>query len=314
MRDLRSKLPPLNSLVAFEASARFLSFSRAGQELKITREAVSRKIRILEDHLGLSLFVRIYRGLELTDAGRKLQSVVTSSLEEIAVMAADLRDETNTSRVTVTATIAITSCWLTPRLPRFRQQFPDAEIHINVSDAQLDLLAEGIDVGLRYGDGQWPGLQATKLFDVDSFPVCTPAYLEKTGRLDRPEDLQDRTLLYLSGQMHSQENWDWWLETMGVRMPGRIHSLRFDSYANVIQAALDSQGVALGFGQVVDDLLHSGQLVRPMKHVCSKGLAVYAIVARGTRLTRIAKEFLRWIIHEARGARTKATPQGPRPA
>ncbi|MEE9194293.1 MAG: LysR substrate-binding domain-containing protein [Alphaproteobacteria bacterium] len=302
MQNLRAKLPPLNSLVAFEASARHLSFTRAGQELRISREAVSRKIRILENHLGVSLFVRLYRTLELTAAGRELQSVVAGSLEDIARTAAGLRRKTETSKITVTATIAITSFWLTPRLPRFRKKHPDAEIHVNVSDTPLDLLAEGIDVGLQYGDGRWPGLKATKLFDVNSFPVCSPAYLERMGPLDRPRDLRDRTLLYLDGEMHSLENWDWWMGEMGVDMPASARSLRFDSYANVIQAALEGQGVALGFGQVVGDLLSCGQLVRPMEHACSKDLAVYAVVPRGIRPTPNAEQFFNWIIDEARAA------------
>jgi DNA-binding transcriptional LysR family regulator len=211
-------------------------------------------------------------------------------------------EATETSKITVTATIAITSFWLTPRLPRFRKKHTDAEIHVNVSDAPPDLLAEGIDVGLLYGDGRWPGLRATRLFDVNSFPVCSPAYLERMGFLDRPRDLRDRTLLYLDGEMHSLENWDWWMEEMGVDMSAPFRSLRFDSYANVIQAALEGQGVALGFGQVVDDLLSRGQLVRPMEHACSKGLAVYAVIPSGIRPTQKAEQFFDWIIDEAKAA------------
>ena len=173
MRSLRSKLPPLNGLVAFEASARHLSFTRAGQELLVSREAVSRQIRNLESHLGVKLFERLFRALDLTEAGRAFYGVVQVSLENVARAAEDLSSPPETRRITVTATIAITSFWLTPRLPHFRQLHPEAEIRVTVSDQHLDLAAEQIDLGLRYGDGNWKGERALRLFDVESFPVCS---------------------------------------------------------------------------------------------------------------------------------------------
>ena len=178
MQSLRSRLPPLNALVAFEASARHLSFTRAGQELGVSREAVSRQIRNLEDHLGVALFRRRHRALDLTPAGEELEAVVRQSLDKIAHTASALQRRRRPSRLTVTATIAIATFWLTPRLPRFRAAHPGAELRVVVSDAPVDMAAEGIDVGLRYGDGKWRGLKTRHLFDVESFPVCAPGYLE----------------------------------------------------------------------------------------------------------------------------------------
>ena len=126
MQSLRARLPPIKSLVAFEASARLLSFTRAGQELRVSREAVSRQIRILESHLGVKLFVRLHRALELTQAGEAFHAVVRESLESIARSADALQRAGQPAKVTVTATIAIASYWLTPRLPKFRAAHPDA--------------------------------------------------------------------------------------------------------------------------------------------------------------------------------------------
>ncbi len=298
MQSLRTKLPPINSLVVFEAAARHLSFTRAGAELLVSREAVSRQIRTLEEHLGIKLFVRLYRALELTPAGEAFQAVVRQSLENMAAAAA-LRRAGRPSKVTVTATIAIASYWLTPRLPKFRAGHADAEIRVVVSDTLVDLLAEGIDVGLSYGDGRWPGLKAVHLFDVDSFPVCAPSYVENSPPIGSPADLVDHTLLNLDGTAHAMEDWDWWLAGAGVRRPASFHILGFDSYANVIQAALDGQGIALGFSRILDRLLDRGQLVRPLAHSLSKGHAVYLVVASGVPLAPNAQKFFDWVRAEA---------------
>ena len=299
MQSLRSKLPPMNSLVAFEAAARHLSFTRAGRELLVSREAVSRQIRILEDHLGVKLFARLYRALELTEAGRALQLVVGKSLANIARTAATLQRAGRPSKITVTATIAIASFWLTPRLPRLRARHPDAEIRVIVSDAPLDMVAESFDVALRYGDGNWPGHKATRLFDVHSFPVCSPGYLKNAIPIRTPENLLEHTLLNLDGTPHSLENWNWWLVESGVHMPASCRILGFDSYANVIQAALDGQGIALGFSRIVDGLVSRGDLVRPIPSSFSKGCAVYLVVSSGVTLAPVAQDFFDWVLAEA---------------
>ncbi len=299
MQSLRSKLPPMNSLVTFEAAARHLSFTAAGRELLVSREAVSRQIRLLEDHLGVKLFARLYRALELTEAGRELLSVVAESLANIARTAATLQRAGRPSRITVTATIAIASFWLTPRLPRFRASHPDAEIRVIVSDAPLHSVAESFDVALRYGDGNWPGHKAARLFDVHSFPVCSPDYLKNAAPIVAPADLLQHTLLNLDGTPHSLEDWNWGLVEAGVHMPAPCRVLGFDSYATVIQAALDSQGIALGFSRIVDDLVSRGDLVRPVQSAFSKGCAAYLVVPGGVGLAPVAQDFFDWVLAEA---------------
>lgn len=301
MRNLRFQLPPVNSLVAFEASARHLSFTRAGKELRVTREAVSRQIRTLENHLGVKLFVRRHRALDLTQAGEEFCHVVQRSLAAIATSARSLQRTGNPSRITVTATIAIATYWLTPRLPRFRAAHPDAEIRVVVSDRPDDMTAEGIDVGLRYGEGKWPGVTATHLFDVHSLPVCSPDYLRKSAPIKGTADLVDHTLLNLDGAPHAREDWPWWLAESGVVRSGSLHILGFDNYANVIQAALEGQGIALGFSRVVDDLLRRGQLVRPVQAQLDPGYATYLVVPSGRPPTPAVQSFFDWVLAEAAG-------------
>ncbi len=301
MRNLRTRLPPLNSLVAFEASARLLSFTGAGRELGVSREAVSRQIRILESHLGAPLFERRHRSLELTAAGTSFSASVARHLDGIARAASALGRDEAPARVAVTATVAIASFWLTPRLPGFRAAHPGLEIRIAVSDAPVEEAMEGADLGLRYGAGQWAGLSARHLFDVDSSPVCTPGYLETAPPLRRPADLTDHSLLNLDGTAHALEDWRWWLDGAGVRQTGKLAILGFDNYANVIQAALDGQGVALGFGGVVDELLTRGDLVRPLAERLSKGGAVYLVTDPEAPLSPSARDFHDWVLAEAGG-------------
>jgi LysR family glycine cleavage system transcriptional activator len=299
MRNLSTKLPPMKSLVVFEAAARHLSLTRAGEELRVSREAVSRHIRVLEEHLGVKLFDRLHRAVALTPPGQKFQAVVLESLENIAGVSATISQRGDSSRITVSATIAISSFWLTPRLARFRAIYPEVEIHVAISDRPADLESGEVDVGLRYGDGQWPGLNAIHLFDVDSFPVCSPDYLAGAPPLSEPADLLNHTLVNLDGSTHAAEDWWWWLKEQNVPAPESLGMLGLDSYDNVIQLAVKGEGVALGFSGIVDDFLADGRLVRPITATLSRNNAVYALIPAMSSPSAAVRNFVDWIVEEA---------------
>ena len=299
MQSLGSKLPPLKSLVAFEAAARHLSLTRAATELSISREAVSRQIRVLETHLGIQLFDRLHRAVALTTSGEKFQPVVQESLENIAYVAGAIRRPSQPFNITVQATIAVASFWLTPRLADFRAKNPNVEIHVAVSDTPKNLAADGIDVGLRYGDGNWKSLNAFRLFGIDSFPVCSPDYLEGAAPLNAPGDLLNHNLINLDGASHASEDWWWWLKGNDVALPKTFKTLGIDSYDNVIRAALDGQGVALGFSGLVSSLIDQGWLVQPIEATLSKGLAVYLVIPSTVKPAPRVQEFIDWALEEA---------------
>jgi DNA-binding transcriptional LysR family regulator len=299
MPHLALKLPPLRSLVAFEASARQLSLTRAAKELNISREAVSRHIRTLEEHLGVKLFYRVHRAVALTAPGKKFQSIVQASLENIASGAAAIVGRSRPSVINVSSTIALASFWLTPRLAGFREKHANVEIHVRISDAPTDMIADGIDIALRYGDGKWKGLTKKRLFGIKSFPVCSPEYLKRAGSIGKPADLLQHTLVNLDGAAHVAEDWRWWLTGMGVEVPKSLMTLGFDSYANVIQAALEGQGVALGFSGLAADLLASGRLLRPIDSELNPGFAVYLVSPSGVKPTPAVTSFVTWVIGEA---------------
>ncbi len=298
MEGLGSKLPPLKSLVAFEAAARHLSLTRAGGELRVSREAVSRHIRVLEEHLGVRLFDRLHRAVALTPPGKKLQAVVQQSLENIAHISRTIGTASESRKITVTATIAISSFLLTPRLSRYRAKHPNDEIHVVISDQPGDLFAGDIDVALRYGDGNWPGFNSSHLFDVRSFPVCTPEYLESAPKLQTPEDLVNHTLVNLDGVPHASEDWWWWLDEHDVRVPESLNLLGFNSYDNVIRLTLQGEGVALGFSGLVDDQISDGRLVRPLGPIENKIQAVYVVRPAGATPRAHVQRFIDWIIEE----------------
>lgn len=299
MRNLASQLPPLKSLVAFEAAARHLSLTRAGEELRISREAVSRQIRVLEDHLGVKLFDRLHRAVALTLSGRKFELVVRKSLENIAGVTGEILHPGESRKVSVSATIALASFWLTPRLADFRQHFPETEIHVAISDKPRDLAAEEIDAGLVYGDGNWPGLNAHRLFDIHSFPVCSPEYLRNAPPLEKAEDLLNHSLINLDGMTHTTEDWPRWLEEQNVAVPDSFRLLGFDSYDNVIQSALDGQGIALGFSGLLTRYLDEGRLLQPIEGSLTMGQAVFLVVLATIKAPPQVQQFIDWVLQQA---------------
>lgn len=301
----------MKSLVAFEAVARHLSLTRAGQELFISREAVSRQIRILEDHLGIKLFDRLHRAVCLTKAGKEFIEVVHASLENIAYVSGSIQKNTQPLKITISATVAISSFWLTPRLVRFRMAHPQAEIRVVVSDTPVDLLNEEIDIGFRYGDGNWPGLNAIRLFDIDTFPVCSPDYLKASLPIKTPLDLLNHNLVNLDGELHEHEDWMWWFKGHGVPVPDSFKTMGFDNYANVIQVALDGQGIALGFSGLVAELLATNKLVQPLSSSLTKSRSVYLVMPNGITPSTQAQSFIDWILEEAAVVNNYSNPSRP---
>lgn len=298
-----ARLPPLDLLLTFEAAARLLSFTRAGHERFVTQSAVSRQIRALEDDLGVALFRRAHRSLVLTDEGRALFDAVRASLPPLRTAVAKLRAPNAREVLTLTTTPGLASLWLIPRLARFTREHPGVDVRIDASFARREIDAEGIDVALRYCPATFR--DGAKLFGEDVVPVCSPALLAP-GRapLARPADLSAHTLLLISesGGANPQQEWQPWLESMGVSGLQPAASLAFSGYDDVIGAAVLGQGVALGRRPLVDALLASGQLVAPIEGTISSARAYFVLVADRARARPSVRAFERWLLDQARGA------------
>lgn len=301
MVSLRAKLPPPNALVTFEAAARHRNFTRAAAELGVTQAAVSRQIRTLEDHLGVPVFRRAPKGLQLTRDGQRLFQAVTMGLEHIATTAADIRRVRSDAEVTVSTSVTFASYWLMSRVAKFRAAYPDVELRLVASAPVANLAGAGIDLAVRYGDGRWPGVEATHLLDNEVFPVCAPDYLEGRPPLAEPADLLGETLLNLVEYDRNWVTWEAWLREFGVKDKPARRGAQFDNYLILIQAALGGQGIALGGGRLADDFLASGALVRPIAATLRSESAFWLIVPREAPLSEPATLFRDWVLAEAKG-------------
>ncbi len=257
-------LPPLNTLVSFEAAARHLSITLAAEELNITQSAVSKQIKRLEAYMGHPLFIRASRRIQLTSTGTRLYHCAHDALQELARVTGEIREAGGGARVTVATTSAMASLWLLPRIGGFRRENEDVDLRILASDQVRDLRRLECDVALYYCRVPPAGLSVTPLFSEEIFPVCSPGYQRRGGRLETLDDLRSCTLLHLVDADIDWINWPAWFKGIGETMPVLAKRLDINNYPMLLQAAVMDQGVALGWTHLVDDLLLSGALVRPV--------------------------------------------------
>ena len=307
MSGFKQKLPPLSSLVTFEAAARLLSFTLAGEELHVTQTAVSRQIRGLEEYLGCPLFIRGYRTVTLTDTGKQLLQAVSMGLEHIASCVAEIRQTTPKNHLTVASTIAFASLWLSPRLLAFKQLHPNLEVRILASDRDINLQAESVDLAFGCGDyDNQHGVKATFLFADEVFPVCSPEYLRKQGPIDGPEALLLHQLLHLDDEHWRNISWeatDWplWFKNQGVEGSLPTGGLRMNNYPLLLQTAASGQGVALGWRHLVSDLLDQGLLVKPLPGSVNTHRGYYLVQSSQATLSDEARIFRDWILQQVQG-------------
>lgn len=264
MRFLGKRLPPLSTMVAFEAAARHQSFTLAATELNLTQAAISRQIRLLEEDLGINLFVRANRAVTLTSEGRDLQHSVSFSLMHIANAAEQVRATGGRHRLNIATDKSINALWLMPRLHEFRQANPDVIIRIISSDVEADCLVDNIDVAILHGEGQWPGYDVSLLLDETVYPVCSPAYLNCFGPIETASDLPAQSLIALEDDHWHWMSWRVWLTEKGVDLPMEHQDMIMNDYYSVLQAARAGQGIALGWRHLVDGYLDDGSLLCPL--------------------------------------------------
>jgi LysR family glycine cleavage system transcriptional activator len=254
------RLPPLSALRAFEAAARHGSFKRAAEELAVTPTAISHRIRVLEDHTGLRLFVRTVRQVTLTEAGAQLYPVLREGFDAIEAVLARLAETRRRDRVTVSATHAFTAKWLVPRVARFHALHPDIDLQLQASDKAVDLDAHGVDIAVRYGSGPYPGLAADIMFADAYAPVANPML-----GVTSVDALQSVPLIHFDWKRSAPANptWEHWFAQARIPWPPARGQLRYSDEGHAIQAAVAGQGVALLSLALVADDIAAGHLVRP---------------------------------------------------
>jgi DNA-binding transcriptional LysR family regulator len=302
MHRKRFNLPPLDLIQGFEAAARTLSFTKAAEELFITQSAVSRQIRALEEHLGVTLFERRPRSLALTDQGRILQGAATEFLERLQDTTNRLRTAASAPHLTVTTTGGFASLWLIPRLRMFTALHPDVDVRISASYKAVNLERDLVDVAVRYCKAEEAPQDAVRLFGEELFPICSPALQSDNAHPIRTlGDLQHHALLHIDGAMGPLD-WDTWLAAQGQPGLKPAASIRFDSYEQMIQAAVGGQGVAMGIGRLVSGLLDAGRLVAPFSKSMIGARAYFVIRSAHTRNRKHVQAFVDWLTAEAEAA------------
>ncbi len=301
MQKHQDRLPPLDLLAAFEAAARHLSFTRAGEERFITQSAMSRQIRALEAHLGVALFRRRHRALSLTEQGLHLQAICTDILAQLREAVADIRAPARREVLSLTTTPGLASLWLIPRLPAFTRAHPGIDVRLDATFELRSLRADDFDLAVRYGR---VGLsEGTSLFPESMQPVCSPRLLRGTAPLKRPADLRLHTLLQViePNARGMPIEWASWLQAVGLADLQPASMLTFSGYSEAIAAALSGQGVALGRRPLVDDLIRSRRLVVPFKDATASTRAYFLVVNPSSTSRPAVRALEQWLLAQASG-------------
>jgi LysR family glycine cleavage system transcriptional activator len=289
------RLPPLNAVKAFEAAARHESFTKAAEELCVTQGAVSQQVKALEAELGVRLFNRERQRLVITDAGRQYLGVVRDVLDRLADGTRRLLERRSSGTLTVTTSPSFAAKWLVHRLGRFATTHPEIDLRVSASLQHVDFVREDVDLAIRHGDGNWPGLEVKRLCTEEIFPVCSPRLLDGGRALERPADLAHHVLLHQT----DRSGWARWLEAAGIDGidTGRGPVLSESSMA--IDAAVDGHGVALARSALAAFDLLAGRLVRPFGPALPVSFAYWIVGPKSTAGLPKIKAFTEWLIAEA---------------
>jgi LysR family glycine cleavage system transcriptional activator len=289
--------PPLNAMRYFEAAARHRSLTRAAAELNVTHSAVSHQIKALEAWMGVPLFRRLNRSLQLTEAGQSLLPPVSEAFRQIGEAARRIRSRESSGPLIISALPSFAAKWLMPRLRGFREAHPEISVRIAAEDRLTDFAREDVDLAIRSGRGHWPGLRVDRLLVEHMYPVSAPRLRDGPRPIRRPEDLAQHPLL--GDYEWSEDHWRRWFAAAGLPEMRPQRAMDFNYTNLMIQAAIDGLGVALSAGALVEDDIAAGRLVRLFDVFLPTEFGYYLVTpAERADRPKIAA-FRRWILAEA---------------
>ncbi len=286
------RLPSLNGLKAFEAAARAESFTDAAAELFVTHAAISRHMRELEDYLGTQLFIRTGRGVELTDAGRQFGGRLSPLFDQLADASREAAAVGQVRSLKVSVQPNLASHWLVARLGAFNELHPDIELLVDSSNDLVDFYAQDIDLGLRYGYGNWDDVDAVKLTECVVFPVCSAGYLEKHKGIT-PKDLPKLNLLHED----KKQWWTDWLAFAGVETSEANRGPVYQSQL-ALEAAQNGQGFALADQILFTRSMVEGWLVKPFSQEMKDHGGYWLVRKKGSRESGPMRAFREWLAGE----------------
>ncbi|HSV50780.1 MAG TPA: transcriptional regulator GcvA [Burkholderiaceae bacterium] len=298
-------LPPMLSVRAFEAAARHGGFARAGEELCVSAGAVGHQVKLLEEWLGVDLFVRRPRSVELTESGRHYFSQVKGILEDLERASLDVRRWRDDGEVTVTAMPSFVTRWLMPRLGRFRAAHPDIEVRLLASVPPVDFTRDQVDLAVRLGTGPYPGMAAEHLLDEHFFALASPAFMAQVAQRGAlsVQQLLGLTLLHDEHEPRIPEQMDWprWFGTHGIAKasPRMGQGLRFSHTYLTLDAATAGQGVALASDVLAGDGMRAGALVVAAGNALKGPYAYHLLRNSATASRSQVARFAQWLVDEA---------------
>ncbi len=289
-----SELPPLDALRVFESAARHGHYQRAADELFLTPSAVSHRIRSLEDLLQVKLFRRAGRGVSLTAKGRTYAEEVREALESLRL--ATRRLTAGRGPLTVSLTPSIALRWLLPRLVDFQERHPEIDLRFSSTNRIIDFERDDEDFAIRFGLGDWPGINAEPLFPVDTLPVCSPRLLDEEHPLNQPDDLKRFRLLHIRTR---PDDWRMWLLLAGVEDIDPAAGPVFETMPEMLEAALSGMGVGMADRQMIGRDVEAGQLIVPFDiHMPSRG-AYHLVYPDRTKDDRRFQAFREWLLEQS---------------
>jgi LysR family glycine cleavage system transcriptional activator len=288
------RLPALNALKAFEAAARHESFTRAAEELCVTQGAVSHQVKALEQELGVKLFNRERQRLLITQAGRDYLAVIRDAFDRIALGTERLVQRQTSGALTISTSPDFAAKWLVYRLGRFAEAHPAIDLRVSATMHHVDFAREEVDLAVRHGDGDWPGLHVERLSAEQLFAVCSPKLLGGR-RLGKPADVLQFPLLHLD----TQGAWSRWLEAAGLGDADVSHGPVLNRASMLIDAAVDGQGVALARTTLAAWDLLNGRLVRPFDVTLRLSKTYWIVCPEATAMLPKVKSARAWLIAEA---------------
>jgi LysR family transcriptional regulator, glycine cleavage system transcriptional activator len=297
------RLPPLNALRAFEATARHLSVKNAADELCVTPGAVSQMLKALELHLGVKLFRRVNRGIFLTDAGQGYLPPVRNAFKQIAEASRRVTVSVDTGVLTVSVTPFFASAWLVPRLKDFQDAHPDVDLQVVTSNALVDFSRDGVDVAVRHGLGRYPGLCSERVVAVEIVPVAAPTLVAKLGTPASPAEMTRWPHVHDA----DRKGWHLWFQAQGIDEIGPPRGPAFDDSGLLLKAVLAGQGAGLLPAAMVALELAEGRLVKLADIVLLDDFAYYLVYPQPSREQPKVAAFRTWILDAAAAADPAAT-------
>src|SRR3954454_11233377 len=292
---MRQRLPPLNALKAFEAAARYESFTRAAEELCVTQGAVSHQVKALEAELGIKLFNRERQRLVITGAGRDYLTVVRDALDRIALGTERLLQRQNTGVLTVSTSPDFAAKWLVHRLGDVAEAHPEIDLRVSATLHHVDFAREEVDLAVRHGDGNWPGLDTVRLSAEQLFAVCSPKLVSGKRRINKPADILKFPLIH----MDSRADWKNWFQEAGLDDAAATHGPVLNRASMVIDAAINGQGIALARTTLAAWDLLKGHLARPFSLSLPLSKSYWIICPKVTATLPKIVTFRDWLLAEA---------------